>query len=726
MIYRFGRCSFDTRTHELTRDAHPVPLQGKTADLLHYLLENPDRLVPKDELLIAVWGNAHLTDSAIGQAVLKVRKAIGDDDRSILRTVHGKGFRLAAAIDTCDDANGQRTIPVRRSVFLIPGVLLGTLLMVALGWWMVQEAPPVVSAGSMQTPGTTTWIIHPFGHDAEDETFDWMEAGLSNALSEIMRWSADHNVVDSPMDGEMEPIEELAFLGADYLVQTDIEHDSPNYRIRSRVFDTTGRVASIVLEGTDLSVLNRQLARRILDLASEELPLTPLATVFFADPLVMELYARAVSAETAGKSTEARELIEAAMTREPDNPALHLKMLELQLPTNGHAAVSREIDRLLGELAPIADGELRTRLLYRLGDLLWYAGDITRSRELLEEALAGSDPDANPAQHASILNSLAAVVQSSGDLDASWELASRALTRFRELGDEYQVSVTLTNLGYLADDAGRLDSARKLHSEALDIRSRYEVPELIAASQYAMARILRRSGEFESAGNLLAQSLAIVRVLGLSIDLFDNLEERAELERFRGDFETALATIDEARMVAEASEDTLGLGWAASVRGKILRDQAKYDESATAFEESLTLLTNANEDHEAAYIRVELAETAIRSGDLVGGRGLLGSVDTVVGENSSHNLAVRVTHLGALALEDTHARGVALEEAVREARAIGAHDLEAMAALDAGLVMIEQNRWEDARRMLSIAKKWNATFYKTQELETILASREPT
>src|SRR5690606_23054213 len=119
--------------------------------------------------------------------------------------------------------------------------------------------------------------------------------------------------------------------------------------------------------------------------------------------------------------------------------------------------------------------------------------------------------------------------------------------------------------GYMAEDLGRLSEAGELHQQALDIRRKYRFPSLIAASQYGLARIERRRGRFDQADELLAQSLTTVRRLNLSFDLFDNLEELSELRMHQGRFDEARATLAEARELAVAAEDPLGIAWADEV-----------------------------------------------------------------------------------------------------------------------------------------------------------------
>ena len=59
---RFGQYVLDLGLGSLLRDGQEIPLRPKTFAILRHLVENPNRLVSKDELFDAVWPNVTVTD----------------------------------------------------------------------------------------------------------------------------------------------------------------------------------------------------------------------------------------------------------------------------------------------------------------------------------------------------------------------------------------------------------------------------------------------------------------------------------------------------------------------------------------------------------------------------------------------------------------------------------------------------------------------------------------
>lgn len=69
-------------------------------DVLIYLAAHPGRVVPKEELMDAVWEATFVEEGALSQAVHSLRKALGDDARhpSYLQTLPKRGYRLLAPV----------------------------------------------------------------------------------------------------------------------------------------------------------------------------------------------------------------------------------------------------------------------------------------------------------------------------------------------------------------------------------------------------------------------------------------------------------------------------------------------------------------------------------------------------------------------------------------------------------------------------------------------------
>ena len=98
----FAGVSLDLERRCLIRDGDKVPLRPKAMDLLIFLANRPGRLATKDEILDAVWQQTVVTKDSITQCVIEIRRALGDPNRSIVRTVPKQGFILDVPVREID------------------------------------------------------------------------------------------------------------------------------------------------------------------------------------------------------------------------------------------------------------------------------------------------------------------------------------------------------------------------------------------------------------------------------------------------------------------------------------------------------------------------------------------------------------------------------------------------------------------------------------------------
>src|SRR5208337_3647894 len=99
---RFEDFELDPGSFELRRTGRLVKLERIPLQLLFLLAENRDRLVTREEILLAIWGKDVFVDAdnSINTAVRKARQALKDDPENprFLRTIPGKGYRFSALV----------------------------------------------------------------------------------------------------------------------------------------------------------------------------------------------------------------------------------------------------------------------------------------------------------------------------------------------------------------------------------------------------------------------------------------------------------------------------------------------------------------------------------------------------------------------------------------------------------------------------------------------------
>jgi eukaryotic-like serine/threonine-protein kinase len=99
-LYLFGPFALASRKRTLSRADSFVSLTPKAFDVLLFLTQNPNRLVTKEELLQAVWGDTFVEEGNLTQYISHLRKALGDnsEDARLIVTIARKGYQFTARV----------------------------------------------------------------------------------------------------------------------------------------------------------------------------------------------------------------------------------------------------------------------------------------------------------------------------------------------------------------------------------------------------------------------------------------------------------------------------------------------------------------------------------------------------------------------------------------------------------------------------------------------------
>ena len=116
--YLFDDFELDIDRRRLIRRGVEIPLRPKSFEVLHYLIAHQGVLTTREQLFDAVWPDVVVTPDSINQCIAEIRKALGDEERTMIRTVHGRGFVFdtpATAQRAGDDVKSERASRTHKS-----------------------------------------------------------------------------------------------------------------------------------------------------------------------------------------------------------------------------------------------------------------------------------------------------------------------------------------------------------------------------------------------------------------------------------------------------------------------------------------------------------------------------------------------------------------------------------------------------------------------------------
>jgi DNA-binding response OmpR family regulator len=110
--YRFADVTVDFAKMEVTRAGKLIALTPHEFKTLRYFVENPERVLSRDELLNQVWGyECYPSTRTVDNHILKLRQKLEQDPANpvYIRTIHGAGYKFVPAGLGMKDGPGTTT-----------------------------------------------------------------------------------------------------------------------------------------------------------------------------------------------------------------------------------------------------------------------------------------------------------------------------------------------------------------------------------------------------------------------------------------------------------------------------------------------------------------------------------------------------------------------------------------------------------------------------------------
>src|ERR1700722_2702654 len=99
-VFQFGEFQIDPRSRTLRRGKTTVALNFRTFDVLLYLVQNPGKVLTREELLKSVWADAAVDENSLAQSISVLRRALDEKpgDNSYIVTLPGRGYQFVSTV----------------------------------------------------------------------------------------------------------------------------------------------------------------------------------------------------------------------------------------------------------------------------------------------------------------------------------------------------------------------------------------------------------------------------------------------------------------------------------------------------------------------------------------------------------------------------------------------------------------------------------------------------
>ena len=111
-IFKFGKFQVDALARTLRREEEIVTLNRRAFDVLLHLVQNPGKVVSRDELLKNVWSDTFVDENSLAQSISALRRALDEKpgDHSYIVTLPGRGYQFVSPVQVVSPAKENLSI----------------------------------------------------------------------------------------------------------------------------------------------------------------------------------------------------------------------------------------------------------------------------------------------------------------------------------------------------------------------------------------------------------------------------------------------------------------------------------------------------------------------------------------------------------------------------------------------------------------------------------------
>jgi DNA-binding winged helix-turn-helix (wHTH) protein/TolB-like protein/Flp pilus assembly protein TadD len=303
-LYEFDEFRLDAAKRLLLKNEERVPLTPRVFDTLLYLVRNPGRVIPKEELMRAIWPDRFVEENNLNQNISTLRRALGGNggEDSYIITVPGRGYRFTASTDLAIGSVATSAVlppeEKRARHSKLPALIVAIVaLLFAAGTVFWRSQVP-------SSPGVRTIAVLPFKPltaQYRDESF---EMGMADSL--IAKLGTLSDVTVRPLSSVLKyrgPEQNLFSAGRELDVETILEGYIQKAGNRIRV------TARLVRVGDEKQLWTGQFDEELRD-------------IFAVQDSISEKVATALALELSG---EQKDLLAKRYTADPQAYEFYLK-----------------------------------------------------------------------------------------------------------------------------------------------------------------------------------------------------------------------------------------------------------------------------------------------------------------------------------------------------------------------------------------------------------------
>ncbi len=275
----------DPNTNEVIHGTDSVHVEPKSMEVLLFLFEHAGEVISRDEIQDRIWGDVTVGQDSITNAIIKLRKAFGDDAKNprVIATIPKRGYRVIVPVELEAGTNEAQvseapTEPTKNTSAKYWALGLA-ILTVVIGAYFVWPEPPtpetrIVKQSHATVHSKISIAIAPFANMGGDSQHDYLANGVEDTILTGLSQLSQLSVKRLPEN-------EDSTVSYQYIFEGGVLRSGTQIRIDSRLIDAeTGIILWVNRYDrpfSDLITIEDEIQIAIIDKLSAEVDSAELA-----------------------------------------------------------------------------------------------------------------------------------------------------------------------------------------------------------------------------------------------------------------------------------------------------------------------------------------------------------------------------------------------------------------------------------------------------------------
>jgi DNA-binding winged helix-turn-helix (wHTH) protein/tetratricopeptide (TPR) repeat protein len=348
------------------------------------------------------------------------------------------------------------------------------------------------------------------------------------------------------------------------------------------------------------------------------------------------------------------------------------------------------------------------RARYRMADLLFQQGEFAQSNAILEQCSQVFHAIGDDGMATASLSDIAGGLVEMGELSKAKNMYQEALVGQRLVRNKRGIADVLTNLGVILYEQGDLTSARKYYEEALALYSELGEKGAVAIIKNNMGDVLLDQGELSASMSLYDQSLALRRDLGIESDVAESMHNIAQALGYQGDIADAQKTYDDALAIRVKRGEQGNAAGTRLGKAELMLASGNAGDSEPLVRSALEQFKKEKQVQEEVSAHATLARTLLELDRLEEAKAEVAQATKLIDKNESYRVRLKMEIAAAEVLSaggkpDGAARNLRLT--IKDAQKAGFFVCQLEATLVLAKIEAKSGKNTEARTLLQSVEK---------------------